>query len=129
MLLRTFILREEVNANALWSFLKANWRHTAKAGKPLAVMVQEYKAKRSGDQNRYYWRTLNEIAEQAWVGGRQFSADAWHEHFKRQMIGHEELPHGGTAGISTTSLSVAEFAEYVGKVEAYAAGELGIELI
>jgi hypothetical protein len=44
------------------------------------------------------------------------------------MIGSEELPHGGTAGISTTSLSVAEFAEYVGKVEAYAASELGIEL-
>ena len=128
MLLRTFILREEVNANALWSFLKANWRDTAKAGKPLAVTVQEYKAKRTGDQNRYYWRTLNEIAGQAWVGGKQFSADSWHEFFKRQMIGHEELPHGGTVGISTTSLSVAEFAEYVGKVEAYAASDLGIEL-
>jgi hypothetical protein len=128
MLLRTFILREEVNANALWSFLKANWRDTARAGKPLAVTVQEYKAKRSGDQNRYYWQRLNEIAEQAWIGGRQFSADAWHEHFKRQFVGSEDLPHGGTAGISTTSLSVAEFAEYVGKVEAYAASELGIEL-
>ena len=128
MLLHTFILREEVNANALWSFLKANWRDTAKAGKPLAVTVQEYKAKRSGDQNRYYWQRLNEIAEQAWVGGKQFSADSWHEFFKRQMIGSEELPHGGTVGISTTSLSVAEFAEYVGKVETYAASELGIEL-
>ena len=80
MLFRTFILREEVNASALWSFLKANWRDTAKDGKPLAVTVQEYKAKRSGDQNRYYWQRLNEIAEQAWIGGRQFSADAWHEH-------------------------------------------------
>ena len=128
MLLHTFILREEVNANALWSFLKANWRDTAKAGKPLAVTVQEYKAKRTSDQNKYYWRTLNEIAGQAWVGGKQFSADSWHEFFKRQMIGHEELPHGGTVGISTTSLSVAEFAEYVGKVEAYAATELGVEL-
>ena len=127
MLSRTFVLSTEANANALWSFLKANWRQTAKAGKPLAVTVQEYKAKRSGDQNRYYWQRLNEIAEQAWIGGRQFSADAWHEHFKRQFVGSEDLPHGGTAGISTTSLSVAEFAEYVGRVEAYAASELGIE--
>lgn len=61
-ILRTFVLRNEPNANALWQFLKNNWRALAGAGKPLAVTVQEHKTKRSTDQNKRYWAILNEIA-------------------------------------------------------------------
>lgn len=128
MLLRVFILREEQHARALWAFLKGNWRALAQAGRPLSITVQEHKAKRSQEQNRLYWQRLNEIAAQAWVGGRQFGAEAWHEQFKRQYIGMEELPRGGTVGISTTTLSVAEFSEYLNQIEAYAATDLGITL-
>lgn len=128
MLLRVFVLRDEPHARSLWGFLKANWKELAQAGRPLSITVQEHKAKRSLEQNRLYWQRLNEIAEQAWVGGKQFSAEAWHEFYKRQLIGYEELPRGGTVGISTTSLSVAEFSDYINRVEAYAATELGINL-
>jgi hypothetical protein len=100
----------------------------ADAGKPLAVTVQEHKAKRSVEQNRLYWLLLNEIAEAGWVSGRRFSAEAWHEFFKVKFIGCEECPNGGTMGISTTTLAVSDFSDYIGKVEAYAATELGIEL-
>jgi hypothetical protein len=126
---RTFVVREPSHANAACHLINANWQAMVEAGKPLAVIVQEYRAKRSLDQNRRYWLLLNNIAENAWVNGRRFSSEAWHEHFKRLHIGLEETPGGGSIGISTTSLSVGEFADYMTKVEAYAADELGIETI
>lgn len=125
-LLRQFVLRNESNAQALWNFLKSNWVALAKDGKPLAVTVTEHKAKRSADQNRRYWSILNEIAANAWIDGKQFSAEAWHEHFKRKLIGCEETPDGGSVGISTTTLNTAEFTDYMNKVEAFAATEIGI---
>jgi hypothetical protein len=69
---------------------------------------------------------LNEIAANAWVDGKQYSAEAWHEHFKRQFIGTEELPGGSTAGISTTTLDVGAFSEYIERVIQYAAEHLGV---
>lgn len=127
--LRTFVLRDERNANALWVFLKSNWRALADENRPLAVTVAEHKAKRSVDQNKRYWAILNEIAEGAWIGGRQFSTEAWHEFFRAKFIGYEETPDGRQIGISTTTLSVAEFGDYMTRVEAYAAADLGVETI
>lgn len=128
MLHRVFVLRDESALRALGSFLKSNWQGLALAGRPLSVTVQEHKARRSSEQNRLYWQRINATAEQAWVDGKQFSAEAWHEFFKRRFIGYEELPRGGSVGISTTTLSVAAFSDYICKVEAYAATELGISL-
>ena len=48
--------------------------------------------------------------------------------FKARLIGLEEVPDGRSVGISTTTLSVSDFAEYMTKVEAYAVEELGIEV-
>ena len=127
-MLRVFVLRTDHNARSLWLFLRNNWRALAGDGKPLSVTVQEHKEKRSSDQNRRYWAILNEIAAGAWIGGRRYGADAWHEFFKAKMIGLEEIPDGRSVGISTTTLSVAEFAEYMTKVEAYAVDEFGIEI-
>ena len=128
MLLRVFVLRDEPNARALYGFLKANWKELAQAGRPLSIEVKEFKAKRSLEQNKLYWQRLNEIAEQAWVGGKQFSAEAWHEFCKARFIGMDELPDGRRFGISTTTLSVAEFSDYLNRIETYAADELGIQL-
>lgn len=125
---RTFILRGEPNARTLWAFLKANWRTMAATGRPLAVTVREAKAKRSVEQNARLWAMLNEIAANAWIDGRQFPAEAWHEHFKRRLIGLQELPDGSTVGISTTTLSVAQMTEYMDAIEAIAVDELGVEM-
>lgn len=84
--------------------------------------------KRTKPQNRRYWGrgVLAQIAEQAVVNGKLYSAETWHEQFKRQFIGVIELPNGEVIGKSSTELSTAEFCEFSDKVEAYAATELGV---
>ncbi len=84
--------------------------------------------KRTRAQNRRYWGNgvLAQIAAQATVNGRMFSAEVWHEQFKRQFIGVVELPSGDVIGKSSTELDTAEFCEFSDKVEAYAATELGV---
>lgn len=126
MLFRTFILHGPDQARQLHAFLKANAAALAGKGRPLAVTVAEHKAKRTLDQNRRYWLVLNHIAENAWVAGKRYSSDAWHEFFKGRLIGLEETPDGRTSGISTTTLSVSEFTDYMNRVELHAAEELGI---
>ena len=69
---------------------------------------------------------LAQIAEQATVGGRLFSAESWHELFKRRFIGVVELPDGTVQGKSSTGLTTAEFCDFCTQVEAYAVTELGV---
>lgn len=84
--------------------------------------------KRTGQQNRRYWGrgVLAQIAEQATVNGRQFSAESWHELFKRRFIGVIELPDGSVRGMSSTALTTSQFCDFSDAVEAYAASELGV---
>jgi hypothetical protein len=130
---QTFVLRQESNAQALWAFLKANWRAMADAGKPLALHVTEAKSKRSDAQNRLLHATLTEIANNAWVKGKQYDMETWKEFFRQKFIGTEEyeLPDGRRAqrGISTTKLSVSECADFITHIQMYAADELGLELV
>lgn len=86
------------------------------------------KRKRTKPQNRRYWGkgVLAQIAAQAVVSGRLFTADTWHEQFKRQFIGVIELPNGQVIGKSSTDLTVDEFSEFCSQVEAFAASELGV---
>jgi hypothetical protein len=125
---RLFVIHSQLHANALFAFVRANYEAMADEGRPMAVLVTEYRAKRNTQQNKLLWAVLNQIADEAWVGGKQFSAEAWHEFFKRKFIGCNELPNGQTLGISTTTLDIAAFAEYVTQIQAYAGTELGIEL-
>ena len=84
--------------------------------------------KRTKAQNRRYWGNgvLAQIAAQATVNGRLFSAEIWHEQFKRQFIGIEELPNGQVIGKSSTGLTTAEFCDFCDQVESFAASELGV---
>lgn len=86
------------------------------------------KRKRTKPQNRRYWGkgVLAQIAAQAAPNGRLYSAETWHEQFKRMFIGVEELPSGEVIGKSSTALSTVEFSEFCTQVEAYAANELGV---
>ena len=84
--------------------------------------------KRTSRQNRRYWGkgVLAQIAEQAAPGGKQYSAEIWHEQFKRMFIGVEELPDGSVRGLSSADLDTAQFCEFSDRVEAYACTELGV---
>jgi hypothetical protein len=86
------------------------------------------KRKRTKPQNRRYWGrgVLAQIAEQATVNGKRFSAETWHEQFKRQFIGVIELPSGEVIGKSSTGLSTVEFCAFSDQVEAFAAVDLGV---
>jgi hypothetical protein len=127
---RTIVLRDDTFAEALWVLLKNNWRSMAAAGKPLAVTVSEYKTKRTLAQNARLHPILEEIAEQAWLRGRRFDMEAWKEHYRRKFIGTEEVEYpDGTReerGISTTTLDVAAFSEFMDKIQADATSELGV---
>lgn len=87
-----------------------------------------HRRKRTKAQNRRYWGNgvLKQIAEQATVNGRLYSAETWHEQFKRLFIGVIDLPSGEVIGKSSTELTTAEFCEFCDQVEAYAATNLGV---
>lgn len=96
----------------------------------MTVEVKESKAKRSSQANRRYWAILQQIADDAWMEGRQYAADpVWHDFFKRRFIGVIDGPCGTSSAESTTKLNTKEFAQYVEKVEVFAATELGICLV
>ena len=84
--------------------------------------------KRTKAQNRRYWGNgvLKQIADQATVNGRLYSAEIWHEQFKRMFIGVDELPDGSVIGKSSTRLTTVEFSQFCDEVEAYAATSLGV---
>ena len=95
----------------------------------LTVEIRDTKATRSTQANRRYWAILNQIASDAWIEGRQYSADVWHELVKRRFIGCIDLPSGQTMAESSANLNTAEFALFTEKVEVFAATELGITLV
>lgn len=97
--------------------------------KPYSVSAEE--PARTALQNRRYWGrgVLSQIAEQASIDGKKFSAEAWHEFFKRKFIGVEELPNGQVIGKSSAKLGKKRFADFCTECEAYAATELGVFFI
>lgn len=84
--------------------------------------------KRTREQNARYWGrgVLAQIAEQVSVGGRRYSAESWHELFKRQFIGVMELPNKDIVSMSSADLNKAQFSAFCQEVEAHAATELGV---
>ena len=75
----------------------------------MTVEIRETKAKRSSQANRRYRAILNQISEDGWIEGRQYSADIWHEFMKRRFIGTLDLPAGGSMAESSASLNTAAF--------------------
>ena len=124
---QVYVIRSKEILERAIQFARNNWEAMARSGKCLTVECKEEKAKRSNEANRYYWQLLHQVEEQAWVEGRQYSSEVWHEAAKRRFLGLVDLPGGASMGISTTTLSTREFAEYVEKVTAWAALELGVQ--
>lgn len=99
---------------------------------PMLVIIEPYRDKRSHEQNRRYWAILNDIAEQVIPKeSKGYSADTWHKYFAAKYLGITEvkLPNGKALvePVSTTTLKVDEFNDYMTKIEAFAA-ERGVIL-
>ncbi len=124
---QSYIIRDPVILERVLAVIRGNWRAMAQAEHPMTCSLGTESDKRSLDQNRLYWALLSDIAESAWIDGRQFSKDAWAEHFRAMFLPKIESP-SGSYPVSTTSLTVREFSDYIGRIEAYAVSELGVEL-
>lgn len=102
-------------------------------------LIREPVKARGLDANGYYWLRLGEIAEQAWLGGRQYSKEVWHHYCGQNIMPEQvvikdgeirskwvEVPSGDPIVISTTQLERRFFAEYTTAVEAFGAS-LGVQ--
>jgi hypothetical protein len=108
---------------------------------PIEVVIREQVKARKQSQNDAMWSgPLKDIAEQAYVNGRTYSTDIWHEFLKREYLPEEfdaELCKEGyrkwsltpkgerVLSGSTTQLTVKGFSLYLQQVEAYGAS-LGV---
>jgi hypothetical protein len=131
-LYREFTLRNPSVWSMLVAFVKANAGQAADKGEPLRVIVTAEESQRNAQQNRFYWgAVLRAISEQAWIDGRQYDKDVWHEYLSRKYGVCEEmtLPDGEiiTRRKSTTLMTVGEFTTYLNQVQAHAGGTLGVE--
>ena len=128
-----FILDQPERLRALDAYVKANWLGAVKRGRPLLVTLEDDIRQRSLEQNKRMHALFQEIAESAVIDGRRFSADAIKEFARRRFIGTEEidLPDGTriVRGISTTTLTVSQCAEFMEQLEAWAVTELGMEFM
>lgn len=114
--------------------------------KPLEIVIREEVKPRRVDQNSLMWSCqLKCISEQAYVNGRTYSVEVWHEHFKELFLpetfqspehqaeivkdGYRKYdisPSGKRILVgSTTELTIKGFAIYLQQVEAFGAN-LGV---
>lgn len=107
------------------------------AGDAVEVIVRKAEDERSLRANRFYWGfVLKTVAHFVELVGHKYSADAWHELFKRQFLGYE-IKKYHVAGKkkmqiirrlrSTADLTVKQFCVYLEQIIAYGATDLGIE--
>jgi hypothetical protein len=122
---------------AVWALVVEFVRQYAKAciekGSPLRIIFTTEERRRTKEQNARYWSgaVLGAIASQAWIEGRQFDEETWHEALAEKYCPRVEftLPDGQifSRRKSTSEMTVKEFSEFVQKVEVYAATQLGVE--
>jgi len=146
---RQFILRSLQNFESLVHFLEANWPQLSREETPIEVKCSIYQKSRTNDQLAVLWAgILQPMSDQAWIGGRQYSAETWHEFMKKTHIPAiaadqtepgthvkndskiwEYMPDGERQFCgSTAMLTKRGMAEYITRCEAYAVSELGVKL-
>lgn len=118
------------NKRPLMTTIYNNLGTWLEANAELEVCIRPYNSKRSIEQNRRLWKIYGELADKAWVNGRRYSAETWHEYCKGMFLGYElkAMPDGTElkTPISTTTLNTAEMTEYQNRLQAWAAGNFGL---
>ena len=94
------------------------------SNKPTRCPTCHRRHKRSTQANARYWLLLHALADGMKVRGELFSAETWHLYLKSKFLGavDHKLPSGKTLTIvnSTADLDVAQFSDYLDKVQAWA---------
>ena len=94
--------------------------------KPIAVSIKPYKPNRSAAQNRLLWKWLTIMGND--LG---YTKDELYVVMGDMFLGYIEIECMGkkiSQLVSTSSLKVKPFAEYLTRIERFAASELGIVL-
>jgi hypothetical protein len=108
----------------------------------MECVLRPYKKLSSNQQRRrMFGYVVGEIASQAWLQGKQYSAEVWHEFLKAKFLPethqdgitregymkYMELPDGSIKMVgSTTQLTTLGHTNYVTECEAFAVQELGV---
>ncbi|MGB9149943.1 MAG: recombination protein NinB [Burkholderiales bacterium] len=132
MIDRHIIICTEADRLRVIGLINANWSACAEDLKPLHIDISQKDETRRAKQNRYYFAgVLQQIAQKAWVNGKQYNADVWHEYYANKFAPKQEIELPSrelkTVRTSTTKMSVKEFSDYTSEVEADAAQELGVK--
>jgi hypothetical protein len=132
-LYREFRLNSANEAGAMLAFVRSNAKPFAEKGTPLRVIVTEEEHDRVDEQIAYYFGVVvKTIAEQAWIGGRQYSKDEWHEELAKRFLPSKELtlPSGEIVikrgSVARGHISFKKMTKFIQEVEAFAASELGV---
>jgi hypothetical protein len=107
--------------------LQTNWRQHARRGRALVVTIEHSEQPRTVKQLRRWWKLMRFIAANAEVAGQRFSAEHWDEHFRRELIGVEQI-HGESYALDTSEHSIGEYNDLMRAVESFATGELRLNL-
>jgi len=98
----------------------------------MEVVIRKHKTTRSLRQNNLLWKWLTIIRDEyALAGNKTTSTEVWLEYFGQLFLPVEDNQVMGQAvrfRKSTRKLSVAEMAEFLTKIEAYCATDMGIFL-
>ncbi|QDQ25179.1 hypothetical protein FNU76_01730 [Chitinimonas arctica] len=116
---QAFLLRNSTIKQRCWEAIKG----LSRDGNLLEVIVRPYRQHRSIGQNRRYWLLVNVIADDTGNDPQYL-----HEMLKLRFLGAVEVVVAGqsfTVPKSTTTLNIQTFGEYMTRVEAWAATELG----
>ncbi len=107
-----------------------------RAGRRLVIEARLYEDDKTDRQRRYlHGVVLQSIARQAMPGGQRFPLAVWKEHIRREFLGHKTVttinPVTGRKSrrrqrVSTEDLGVRAYSEYIDRVSAWAATELGV---
>ncbi|MDE4918295.1 hypothetical protein ACUXAV_000334 [Cupriavidus metallidurans] len=133
-LFREFSLRGRADWAEVVATVRAAAPTMARDGRPLRVILADDDQDRLEEQVRAYFSlVINPIAEQVWVDGRRFEAKAWHLHMKDKFLPVREVPlPDGTIklvqpSIARGEITVGAMSEYMTKVAAHAAADLGVQ--
>ena len=83
------------------------------------ITVETVKEQRTGEQNKFYWAILQELAEETGNGTEDL-----HESFRVMFLTDRSVMPWRVK--STTELSVREFVTYLDQILAYVGSEMGI---
>ena len=113
----------------------------------IEICIRPITKTRSASANARHWAAvMKDLSEQAYVDGKRFSVDIWHEFLKAKFLPSPEcediallvknpekyqlfasMPDGSIKCVgSTTQLTVRGFSEYMEAVQSWAASECGV---